>query len=42
MVAKEHLEVIEGMWWLIAKDVFDSEKASEDASIYHDGSALDE
>ena len=42
MVAKEHTKVIEGRQWLIPLDVIDSEDADEDASINHDGAALDE
>ena len=41
MVTKEHPEVIEGIRWLIAVNVLDSEKAAEYDSIYHDGDALD-
>ena len=42
MVEKEHDEVIEDRRRLIALDVLDSEEADEDASISHDGAALDE
>ena len=42
MVAKEHLEVIEGRQRLIAVDVIDSEEAAEDASIDYYGDDLDE
>ena len=40
MVAKEHPEVIEGRWRLIAVDVLDSKEAAEDYSIFHDDDAL--
>ena len=42
MVAKEHPEEIEGRRWLIAVNVLDYDEADEDASIDHDGDALDE
>ena len=42
MVEKEHDEVIEDRRRLISVDVLDSEEADEDASINHDGAALDE
>ena len=42
MVAKEHHEVIQGRPRLIDVDVLDSEEADKDASIVHDGAALDE
>ena len=42
MIAKEHPEMIEGRRQLILVDVIDSEEASEDASIDHDGADLDE
>ena len=37
IVAKEHPEVIEGRGRLITVDVLDSEEASENSSVYHDG-----
>ena len=42
MVAKEHTKVIEGRQRLITLGVLDSEEATEDDSINHDGDALDE
>ena len=42
MVGKEHLEVIERRRRLIYVDVIDSEEASEDSYIYHDGATSDE
>ena len=42
MAAKEHPEVIEGRQRLIVVDVLESEDASEDAPINHDGVVLDE
>ena len=42
MVSKQHPEVTEGRWWLIAVDVPDSEEATEYASIDRDGAATDE
>ena len=42
MVSKEHPEVIERRRRLIAVDVIDFEEVDEDASIDHDGAALDE
>ena len=41
MIAKEHPEMSEGRRQLILVDVIDSEEASEDASIDHDGDDLD-
>ena len=42
MVAKEHPEVIEVRWRIIAIDVLDSEEAAEGASIVHDDVDFDE
>ena len=42
MLTKEHPEVIGGRQQLIYVDVLDSEEASEDAYIDHDGADLDE
>ena len=42
MLAKEHLEIIEGRQWFIAMGVLDYEEEYQDASIYHYGSDSNE
>ena len=42
MVASKHPGVIEGRWWLITRDFFDSEEAYGGGYIDNDGAASDE